>query len=117
MARRKRSKRSSKGRRRGGGLFKPARHKDLARIVTFESVSDARKAAKKLKQMFKNAKSCERKLTIYRATQYAANRARAGAKNPKFSPQTKKKWREVAEVYEAAAEWMEKRYGTTCKTR
>ena len=112
MARKKRSKRSNKG-----GLFKPPRHKDLARIVTFESVSDARKAAKKLKQMFKNAKSCERKLTIYRATQYAANRARAGAKNPKFSPQTKRKWRKAAEVYEAAAEWMEKRYGTTCKTR
>ncbi len=100
-----------------GGLFQPAKHKDLARIVTFESVEDAKRAARKLKQMFQNARTCKRKLVIYRATQYAANRARAGAKNPKFSPQTKRKWREVAEIYEDAAEWMEKRYGTTCKTR
>ena len=93
-----------------GGLFKPAKHKDLARIVTFESVSAARRAAEKLKKMFEEAESRERKLTILRATQYAANRAKAGAKNPKFSLTTRRKWLEIAKVYEDAAEWMIRKY-------
>ncbi len=101
--------RKKKRSRKGGGLFKPPRHKDLAKIVTFESVSGARQAARKLKQLFKNA-SCERKLIILRATQYAANRAKAGAKNPKFSASTKRKWLQVSRIYEKASDWMEKRY-------
>ncbi len=93
-----------------GDLFKPPKHKDLARIVTFESIKGAKEACKKLENLFKHAKSKKRKLTILRATQYSANRARAGAKNPKFSPSTKRKWMEIAEIYEKASDWMQEHY-------
>ena len=97
-------------RQSGRGLFKPAKHKDIAEIVTYESISKARKAASQLKKMFQRARTRKRKLTILQATQYAANRARAGAKNPKFTPATKRKWREISKIYENASEWMERRY-------
>ncbi len=98
------------GKSKKGDLFKPPKHKDLARIVTFRSIKGAEEACKKLENLFKHARSKERKLTILRATQYAANRARAGAKNPKFSPSTKKKWKEIAEIYEDASDWMQEHY-------
>ena len=98
-----------KSKKKKGDLFKPPKHKDLARIVTFESVRGAEEACKKLENMFKHA-SKKKKLTILRATQYAANRARAGAKNPKFSSSTKRKWREIAEIYEETSDWMQKHY-------
>jgi len=93
-----------------GDLFKPPKHKDLAQIVTFKSIKGAEEACKKLENLFKHARSKDRKLTILRATQYAANRERAGAKNPKFSPKTKKKWQEIAEIYEEASDWMQEHY-------
>ena len=98
------------GKSKRGDLFKPPKHKDLAQIVTFRSIKGAEEACKKLENLFKHARSKERKLTILRATQYAANRARAGAKNPKFSPSTKKKWKEIAEIYEEASDWMQEHY-------
>ena len=97
-------------RKKKGDLFKPPKHKDLAQIVTFESLSGAEQAVKKLKRLFESAKTRKRKLTILRSTKYAANRARAGAKNPKFSPQTKRKWLKIAEIYEKASDWMQKHY-------
>jgi len=109
--------RRRKRRKRGGGLFKPPKHKDLARIVTFESVKDAEKAAKRLKELFRKTRNCKRKLIIYKATMYAANRAKAGAKNPKFSIATKRKWRKVSRIYAQAAKWMQKRYAKACKIR
>ena len=108
-------KRKKRNRSKKRGLFKPARHKDLARIVTFRSVTEAQQATKKLRIMFKKA-GCERKLTILKATQYAANRAKAGAKNPKFRPETKRKWRKISKIYEDASEWMEKHYDV-CRRR
>ena len=93
-----------------GDLFKPPKHKDLARIVTFRSINGAEEACRKLINLFKHARSKERKLTILRATQYAVNRARAGAKNPKFSPSTRRKWLEIAEIYEEASDWMQEHY-------
>ena len=97
-------------RKKKGDLFKPPKHKDLARIVTFESIHGAEQACRKLERLFKSAKTKKKKLTILRATQYATNRARAGAKNPKFSPQTKRKWLEIAEIYEKTSDWMQKHY-------
>jgi len=91
-------------------FYEPPRHKEIAKIVTFESVEGAKKAAKKLFLLFKKAKNSDRKLIILRAVQLAANRARAGAKNPKFSLETRRKWLTISKIYEKVSEKMEKLY-------
>jgi len=92
--------------RRNGGMFSPPRHKDLAKIVTFESISAARKAAATLLKMFKSARTKKRKVTIKRATVLAANRARVLARSHRIHASTKKRLREIARIYERAAEKM-----------
>ena len=94
-----------------GGLYKPPKHRDLSRIVTFESVEGAKKAAKELDELFHSARTRKRKLTILKATNYAATRARVTAKrNPLFKPPTRRKWLKIASIYERAAEKMDKEY-------
>jgi len=98
----------------GQGLYKPPKHRDLAAVVTFESVSGARKAASKLKKMFRSALRqgrLKRALTIKKATQYAANRALATARNhPSLKPKTRARLRKIAKIYDSAEEWMKKQY-------
>jgi len=95
-------------------LYKPPKHRDLAAVVTFESVSGARKAASKLKKMFRAALKqgrLKRALTIKKATQYAANRALATARNhPSLKPKTRARLRKIAKIYDCAEEWMKKQY-------
>jgi len=94
-------------------LFKPAKHRDLARIVTFEGITKAQKASRELQKKFDAALKRgdrERALIILRATQYAANRARAGSKNPRFKRETRRKWRRISEIYEKRSEIMERKY-------
>ena len=91
-------------------FYEPPHHPSIAKIVTFESVEGAKKAAKKLFLLFKKAKSRDKKLILLRAVQLAANRARAGAKNPKFSLETRKKWLVISKIYEKVSEKMEKLY-------
>lgn len=105
-----------KGRsRKGRGLFprQPPRHRDLARIVTFESVGKAEKARTTLWKKFKAAlkrHDLKRALAIKRAAQLAANRAKAGTKNPKFTPKTRHRWRRIASIYNGVEERMKKAY-------
>jgi len=84
-------------------------HPSIAKIVTFVSVEDAKRAVKKLLRMFRRA-TRKKKLIILKAVQLASNRARAGAKNPKFSASTRRKWLKIAEIYERASEIMEREY-------
>ena len=93
------------------GLFRPPKHKFLERIITFDSVSAARKAARKLVNSLERGRlgkmriGQKRALTICRALQNAANRAEVSAsKNPVFKKQTRVKWKSVSEVYEKAAD-------------
>ena len=110
MGKRSRNRSRSRKKKDDRGLFKPAKHKDLAEIVTFESVTKAKDAAEELEELFEKARTRKRRLTILRAAQYAANRARAAAKNPKFKPSTKKRLRKIAEVYEELSEELEDWY-------
>ena len=100
---------SRKRKSRGSGLFKPARHKWLADIITFESESKARKAAKRLVNDLERGRIGKKKigkkraLTIARALQYAANRAEASAKRKNLSPKERKELKEIAKIYDRAA--------------
>ena len=102
---------SRRGRRRGrrqakGGLFKPARWKKYAEIVTFENPSAARGAAKELLREFRSAKTRAKKLRVKKVAIYAANRARASAKRKNLSSRERKELREIARIYEQAAKKM-----------
>ncbi len=88
-------------------FYKPARHKKLAEIVDFESPTGARRAVKRLKDLFRHAKSRKEKRIIKQATVLAANRARAAAKRKHLSPKERKQYREEAEIYTDAYKGME----------
>ncbi len=102
--------------RKKGGLFRAARHKWLAEIITFESVSDARKAAKKLVGYVRRGRKGtlrlgeKRALEIVRALVYAANRAEAASKRKTLRIEEKRKLREISRVYRHAAEEADRIY-------
>ena len=91
-------------------MFKPPRHKWIADIVTFESPTKARAAARKLVNYIKMGHKGKlkigqaRALTIVRALNYAANRAEASAKRRNLSPRERKELREIARIYRRAYE-------------
>ena len=90
-------------------FYEPPRHPSLAKIVCISSPSCARKAARTLLQMFKKAlKRGDRAWarTIKQAVVLAANRARASAKRRSLSLKERRELKEVARIYEAAADKM-----------
>jgi len=111
-----RKKRAARKRRKSGGLFRPARHKWIADIITFESPEAARAAARKLVTYVRTGYNGrlrigqKRALEILRALNYAANRAEAAAKNPKLKPGKKRELREIAAIYRDAAGQVQKTY-------
>jgi len=93
--------------RRRGLFYKKPRHPDLAEIVTLESPRRARRAAKKLKKEFEEARTRKRKVVIKRATVLAANRAKAARKRRNLSKKEKRELEEIAEIYTDAYKEME----------
>ena len=91
-------------------LYGEARHRQLARIVTFTSVKDAEKATKKLKKEFKKAKTKDYKLAILRATVQAANRARASTHKHDLRPETRERLQKISKIYEKCADELQKEY-------
>ena len=97
-------------------MFRPARHKWLAKIVTFETTSRARKAASRLVNMLKRGRRGSKKitrrtaLTIVKALNLAANRARASAKRHNLTRQEKHKLLVISRIYRRAAEKASKIY-------
>ena len=98
---RKKKRGRSKSRSKKGGLFKPPKHKDIAKIVSFETPSKARKAAKKLLSMMKRARR-KRALVILKALNYAANRAKAAAKRRNLSPKERRELKQISKIYRQA---------------
>ena len=88
-------------------FYTPARHKKLGEIVTIESPSKAREAARRLLRMFRKAKRRDVKRRIKWAAVLAANRSRAAAKKRDLSRKEKRELRQVAEIYEKAYKKME----------
>jgi len=93
------------------GMFLPARHRYLSEIITFRSVEDAIRAANRLRALYDQAKTREKKLTILRAAVLAANRAKVAAeRHPSFSPQVRRKWMRISQIYRDVAEDLKYRY-------
>lgn len=92
------------------GLFAPARHKWLADVITFENPAKARQAADKLINAMKRGRygrmkiGEKRALTIARALQYAANRAKASAKRSNLSRSERDELERISRIYDKAAE-------------
>ena len=80
-------------------FYSPARHPSLGEIVTLESPSKAKRAARELKRKFREAKSRERKREIKQATVLAANRAKAMQKKRGLSERERKNLEEINEIY------------------
>jgi len=93
-----------------GGLFKPAKHKWLADIITFKTPKAARRAAKRLINALKRRRigkmkiGRKRALTIAKALQYASSRAEASVKRENLSLKEKKELRKISEIYDKASD-------------
>ena len=83
-------------------FYEPPKHKELAKIVSLESPTQARKSARELKQMFERARSRERRRVIKRATVLAANRAKAARRRKNLSTRERKQYEKIAEIYQRA---------------
>ena len=81
-------------------LFKPPKHKYLAKLITYKSVEDAEKSVLKLDRMFRDAKTKKKKLRIVRSMQYAENRITGGfLKKKNLKPETKQRLKGIASTY------------------
>jgi len=90
------------------GLFRPAKHRKISKIVSFKNPTQARKSAKKLVKAFKSAKTRKQKRTIKQATVCASNRAKVIANKKKnLSAKERKQFREISKIYKEAYEKME----------
>ena len=91
-------------------LFKPPKHKWLAKIVSFKNPSSARKSAKKLVSGLKRGRigkmkiGKKRALQIVKALNYAANRAEAAAKKKDLSAKERKELKRISRIYRSAQE-------------
>lgn len=92
-------------------LFKRPKHKYLAKIITFKSVTGAEKSVKKSENLFKEAKTKKKKLRIARAIQYAENRIKYGFLAKKnLKKETKVRLKKIANIYEDSADRLWKEY-------
>ena len=92
-----------------GTVFFPPTHPDLAAVIKLDTPGNARKAAKKLERMFNQA-SRSRKLTILRAINLAAIRARIGSQNRRLSEKERREYRVIHGIYRRLYEKLSKKY-------
>ena len=108
------ARRRGRSRSRGGAqyrsLFRPPRHKWIAGLVDFTSVSGAREGARELLEILETGRRGRRRigpktaLVIAKALQNAANRAEASLNRRNLKPETRKRYRELARIYGRYAE-------------
>ena len=89
-------------------MFKPARHRWLASIITFKNPSKARAAAKRLLNALKRGRYKKMKigkgraLDIVQSLNYAANMAKASARRKNLSARERKQLRQISKIYRSA---------------
>jgi len=114
MARRVRTRARPRRVPRRIGMFLPARHRYLSKIITFRSITGAKKAIEILREMYYKAKTRQKKLTILRAVVLAANRAKVAAeRHPSFSPEVRRRWKRISQIYRDLAEELKSDYAWT----
>lgn len=92
------------------GLFKPPAHEEIAEVVSFETPEKAQLSASLILNGLERGRfhgrevNREYALTLARALQYAANRAKAALKRKNLSQKEKRELKAVHKIYKAAAE-------------
>jgi hypothetical protein len=98
--------------RGGRTIFFPAKHKDLAEIITIRSPKEAREAVRKLAEWAND--DVNRVRTAIRAATLAANRALVSTRRKvrPLSPEERKEMLEVASIYRSATKRLSKKLDT-----
>ena len=94
-SRKRESKRKNK---KKGGLFRPAKNKEVAKIIQMDSIKDAKHSIAELKKMLDKGE-----ITIDEAIEYVncvANRAKVQDRRKNLSRKEKEKFKKVAELYD-----------------
>ena len=89
-------------------LSPTAKHKEFADVISLRTPEEAKLSVIELKGMFA-AGSKEQKLKILRATQLAANCAKAALERKELSSREREEFRQIAKIYEDASEYFESR--------
>jgi len=84
-------------------MFGETKYKYLQNIITIRNPLAAQGAVKELRREFDLASTSTKKLRIARATQLAANRAKASASRKGVSSREVSELRQVADIYSKAA--------------
>jgi len=87
-------------------MFVPTKHKYLGDMISLRNPSAARGSVKELQREFDGAKTKTKKLRIARATQLAANRARASVKRSNLSRREQNEYWAMVKIYDLAAHKM-----------
>ncbi len=92
--------------KRRGMFYYPPKSPLLAKIVRIDTPANARKSAKTLLKMFKEAKKRSWKAHIKKAVVLAGNRAKAMLNKKNLSPKERRELKEVAKIYQETAKKM-----------
>lgn len=93
-------------------LYKPAKHKKYAKIVSFKNPTQAFNSVRKLRKEYRESKTKAKKLRIARVTQYASNRARATLSKKGLSRKEQQDLRQIHGIYKTQAKSFWTRYKT-----
>ncbi len=87
-------------------IYQPASDQRIARETHARSLEDSRRSAEELQKDFDGAKTREKKVHVWRATQEEANRLQIGAHNMRNSPEARLRLGKEERVFRARAERM-----------
>lgn len=91
-------------------LFHEPEYDKYSKIISLKTPEQAKKSTKILEQEYNNAKTLDKKLRVARVSVESANRSYEMAKNPKYSPETKKEKKEVGDIYRESSNELLKKY-------
>lgn len=91
---------------RGNTIYGPPESKQLAGEVHARSEADARRSAASLEKDFRESKTREKKVHVYRATLEEANRLEIGSNNSNNSPEARMRLRKEEGIFRAKADSM-----------
>ena len=86
---------------RKGMFYEKPHHRWLAKLITFKSITEARKNAAKLVRKAKHSRR-DTAVTIKRALVLARNRAKASLKRKGLDRSTRHRLSQIAKIYEKA---------------
>ena len=90
-------------------MFGKAKYEYLSNIISLKSPASARQSVKLLVQEFDQAQTKTKRVRIARAAQLASNRAYATKRRKNLSPNERRQFAEIGEIYNKAADKMFKR--------